>query len=275
MRNSIFARLFAGKTKERRVEVVQNITGLDSERARRLLRATETDDWSRVPDEDLKLREIDEEEKLNRFRDLHRSFERMIVGAICIERGKREPSLDKAIMTAADRSALKLMHFGGIELDKKGNFKEEDLPRYFGLFDELVYFYMHMTLRIAHGQGFSQTEISKLQQEVFTVIIWTMVEAPFGHWLEEVKAKIKADHYQNMNSAEFEYGSCKEIYPTDDPLTMGNSVYATLARNIEERLGKSHNPEISFQIILEVSEQLCAQPFPKLLASVRESLNRK
>jgi hypothetical protein len=73
-----------------RVEVVQNITGLDTKRARRILRASWTSDWSRVPDEDLRLREIDEEEKLNRFRDPYRSFERMVVAAICIEQAKRK-----------------------------------------------------------------------------------------------------------------------------------------------------------------------------------------
>ena len=125
------------------------------------------------------------------------------------------------------------------------------------------------------GQGFSEPEITALQHEVFPPIIEGMVEGPTGHWPEEAKAKIKSEHYENVNSAEFEYASCKEVYPTNDPLALGDSVYATFARNIEKQLGKAHNPELSFQIIMQASEQLCAQPFPKLLRSIRKTLKSR
>jgi hypothetical protein len=91
-------------------------------------------------------------------------------------------------------------------------------------------------------------------------------------WPEEYKGKIKAEHYENLDSAQFEYASCKGIYPTEDPFAMGNSVYATLARNIEKRLGQSHEPELSHLIIFEVSEQPRALEFPKLIAAARKAL---
>jgi hypothetical protein len=184
-------------------------------------------------------------------------------------------ALVKAIFTATHGAAKNLMGLGGIELDNKGDIKEEDSPRHEMLFSELLYFYMHMTLRLAHGQGFSEPEITELQHEVFPSMIEGTVEGPMGHWPEEIKETIKAEHYQNVNSAELEYASCKEVYPTRDPLAMGNSVYATLARNIEKQLGRSHNPEISLQIILEVSEQLRAQPFPELLRAAHKVIKSR
>jgi hypothetical protein len=131
---------------------------------------------------------------------------------------------------------------------------------------------MHITLRLAHGQHFSGPEIEKLQENLYPPIVEGTVEGPMGHWPEDQKDKIKAEHYQNITSAEFEYASCREIYPTNDPVAMGNSVYATLARNIEKRLGHSHNPELSLSIIFEVSEQLRALEFPKLISAARKAL---
>ena len=183
---------------------------------------------------------------------------------------KREDPLSalaKAIFTATHRVTEKLRPLGGIE---GREIKKEDFLRYEMLHSELLYFYMHMTLRLAHGQHFSEPEIKKLQQNLFPPIIEGIVEAPMGHWPEEKKAAIKAEHYENLDSAESEYASCKGIYPTDDPLAMGNSVYAALARNIEKQLGLPHNPELSLTIILEVSGQLRSQPFPKLIANARE-----
>jgi hypothetical protein len=180
----------------------------------------------------------------------------------------KEPfsALSKAIFTAAHRVTKKLLPSDWMEGTE---IKKEDFSRYDMLFSELLYFYMLITLRLAHGQHFSEHEIDKLQENLFPTIIEGTVEGPMGHWPEEEKAAIKAEHYQNINSAGFEYASCKGIYPTDDPLATGNSVYATLARKIEKRLGKSHDPQLSFIIISEVSEQLRTLGFPKLITGVR------
>jgi hypothetical protein len=184
-------------------------------------------------------------------------------------------ALCRAIMTAAHRSSKKLMALGGIELNNEGELKKEDWPRYEMLLSELLYFYMHITLRLAHGQRFSEPEITKLQHEVFPPIIEGMVEGPMGHWPEDAKAKIKAEHYQNANSAELEYASCKEVYPTGDPLAVGNSVYATLARNVEKQLGRPHDPTLSLTIVLEASEQLRGKSFPKLLKAAHEVIKSR
>jgi hypothetical protein len=180
-------------------------------------------------------------------------------------------ALITALINAAHRSAKKLIQFGDVEVfNEEGGLKKEHLPRYEMLFSEILYFYMHLMLRLAHGQGFSEPEITTLQNRFFPPIIEGVVEGAMGHWPEEAKAKIKAEHYQNMDSAEFEYGSCKEVYPIDDGRAEGKSAYATFARNIEKQLGRSHSPNLSLRIIWEASKQLRAQRLPKLLASVRE-----
>jgi hypothetical protein len=58
-------------------------------------------------------------------------------------------ALAKAIFTATHRATEKLRPLGGMEGTE---IKKEDFPRYEMLFSELLYFYMHITLRLAHGQ---------------------------------------------------------------------------------------------------------------------------
>ena len=86
--------------------------------------------------------------------------------------------LGTAIMTAAHRAAGRLMGYGGIKTDPHGNLKEEDMPRYEMLYSELLYFYVHITLRLAHGQHFREAEITKLQQRIVPPIIEGTVEGP-------------------------------------------------------------------------------------------------
>jgi hypothetical protein len=66
----------------------------------------------------------------------------------------KEPlaALTSAVLTATHRATEELRVPGGIEL------KEGDWLRYETLFSELLYFYMHITLRLAHGGGFTEPE---------------------------------------------------------------------------------------------------------------------
>jgi hypothetical protein len=66
----------------------------------------------------------------------------------------------------------------------------------------------------------------------------------------------------------------KEVYPIEDPETLRDSVYAKLARKIEEKLGSEHNPEIAFQIILATSERLRETNIPNLLREIRPNLRK-
>jgi hypothetical protein len=178
------------------------------------------------------------------------------------------PHLVKAILSAAHRAAESLRPIAGIdgpEISKEG------FLRYEVLFSEFLYFYMHVTLRLARGQGFAFSEIEKLQNEVIPNIIEGTI-GPVRHWPEEMKEKIKKEQYENVNSAEFQYAHCDGVYPTNDPFAMGNSVYATLARNIEQRLGKDHDPFLSLTIIKTASEKMGELEFPKLITAIRTAL---
>jgi hypothetical protein len=111
-----------------RVEVVQEVTGLDSEKARRILRASWTMDWSQVPDEDLKLREISQEEDVKRKFDPYRRFERMVVTAICIEQAKRKTrSHGQSQRMASDQARGSNIYLDGLYAKLERIF-DEDFP---------------------------------------------------------------------------------------------------------------------------------------------------
>jgi len=57
-------------------------------------------------------------------------------------------------------------------------------------------------------------------------------------------------------------------------VTLGDSIYAKLARKIEEKLGRDHNPEIAFQIIRATSQRLLETNIPNLLREIRPNLHK-
>ena len=78
------------------------------------------------------------------------------------------------------------------------------------LFYEFVYFFMHMTMRYAFGQ-LSESQIRKLQGFLGPLIAGTAIDSFFLHWPEDLKDKMRSEFYNNLNNAELEYGTSKEL----------------------------------------------------------------
>jgi hypothetical protein len=96
----------------------------------------------------------------------------------------------------------------------KKDSKEFD-RKYITTLCEFMYFFMHFTNRLAfHYLGKEKRE--KLQDELSPPTIHATIEALFGHWPQNLKNGIKEEFYQNLNNAEIEYSTCKEIFLTPE-----------------------------------------------------------
>lgn len=83
------------------------------------------------------------------------------------------------------------------------------------VFYELLYFYMHMTMR-ATAQ-LTESQITKLQAYLSPTISATAIDSYCAHWPEDLKQKMIAEFYDNLNKAESEYTECtKNIKATGD-----------------------------------------------------------
>ena len=112
---------------------------------------------------------------------------------------------------------------------------------------EFIYFFMHMTNRIAFGNLGDERRI-KLQNELAPIIIDPTIESFFGHWPKKLKEGIESDFYMKLNDAEIEYSDCKQLLPKDNPFS-DKALFSKLAKNVAELSGHSHNQEMLIQII--------------------------
>jgi hypothetical protein len=102
---------------------------------------------------------------------------------------------------------------------------------------EFMYFFAHMTDRVAFAQlGYERRE--KLLAILGPLIAEPAIEAFFGHWPDDLKAKMLSEFYQKMNDAQLDYSTCHELISKDNPIT-GNALFSKLARNVAELCGDS------------------------------------
>ena len=114
---------------------------------------------------------------------------------------------------------------------------------------EFIYFFMHMTNRIAFGKLGDERRI-KLQGQLAPLIIDSTIKSLFGHWPQKLKQGIKNEFYEKLNDAEIEYSGCKEFLPKDNPFS-DKALFSKLAKNVAELFGHTNNPEMLIQIITQ------------------------
>jgi hypothetical protein len=139
----------------------------------------------------------------------------------------------------------------------------------FALRQQFLYYFIHITKRLAFSSGYNPQEMDDLGSVLFLLLEGSVEEVP-----EFVRKRTLEIALHNGNVAEMDYATAKGVYPENDPAALGESVYAKLARRIEEKLGQQHNPEIAFQIIVATSEQLIKAGVSPLLEQIRPFLNQ-
>lgn len=124
--------------------------------------------------------------------------------------------------------------------------KEKDLAEML-VFYEYLYFFMHLTLRLAFNK-FTKTQMEKLQEYMGPVIVGTAIDSYIKHWPEDLKEKMKNEFYDKLNQAELEYSECKVILDKDNPFS-DKALFTKLAKNLTEVTGYNNNPAKIVEII--------------------------
>ena len=142
------------------------------------------------------------------------------------------------------------------------NYKEkQELEIY--LFYEFIYFFMHLTNRIAFSEMNSQ-QIIRLQKYIGPIITETAVNSFFNHWPEDYKSKMISEFYVNINKAEFEYSESKELLSKEKQFT-SNSLFSILARNINDLLKNSINPAIMTAVLIITTKEFSEMKLTELI----------
>jgi len=159
--------------------------------------------------------------------------ERLTKEIIAKVRQEQQPisDLGAAIASAAMRcgEAMKPhVHFGS---------EEKNTEQAIYVCFEFLYFFMHMTDRIAYSQLGSDRR-SKLMEALDPLIVGPAIDAFFDHWPEDRKAGMRSEFRRKLNIAQREYSACRGLVSDVNPVT-GDSLFSTLARHVAELCGKS------------------------------------
>jgi hypothetical protein len=140
------------------------------------------------------------------------------------------------------------------------------------VFFEFLFFFMHMTNRSAHSQGFTSEQIEKLQQSVYPDVIAVAIDSFMLHWPEEYKVKIRDEFYDNVNSADVEYSTSKRLMSEGYKPLSGDSLLDKLSRNVAAKMDKPYNPEVLIQALTAALEELRNANLLKLVADTRPAV---
>lgn len=78
---------------------------------------------------------------------------------------------------------------------------------------EFIYFFSHLMNRFALAMLGNDGRI-KLQNEVAPLIVIPAISGFFDHWPEDEKEKISNKFFDELNEAELDYSSCRDIMPS-------------------------------------------------------------
>ncbi|GBE17338.1 hypothetical protein BMS3Abin15_01180 [bacterium BMS3Abin15] len=127
------------------------------------------------------------------------------------------------------------------------NSKEDELTIPIDVCFEFLYFYSHLAMRYAHSI-LGQKKRTILQKKLGPLIVEPIVTAYFDHWPEDKKRGIEIDFYKNLNDAELEYSSCKELL-TKDINFEGTSLLSKLGITVADVSGNPMNHDVIMVVI--------------------------
>lgn len=104
------------------------------------------------------------------------------------------------------------------------------------IFNELVLFFMHLTVRQASGL-MSQHEMNRLQEYVGPMVADVTIDSYFQHAPQEGKAKLKSEFFHNLNNSEQEYANCSRFDSPPPPEGRSVQIFERLLNLVAERIG--------------------------------------
>jgi len=138
------------------------------------------------------------------------------------------------------------------------------------LFYEFIYFFMHMTNRLAFSK-ISTKQIQKLQEFIGPIIAETAINTFFNHWPDDYKSRMNSEFYEKVNITELEYSKSKELFSKDKPFT-SDSLFSMLARNVAELTGSSMNPATMTAILSVATNEFSEMKLAELIQSASKVL---
>lgn len=142
-------------------------------------------------------------------------------------------------------------------------------------FWEFVYFYMHMTMRAAAAQ-LTNERIEKLQGYLGPLVSSVAIDSYCAHWPDDLKRRMTAEFFENLNNAELEYSHRAKAASTS-PGEEGarermRALFMSLALNISKLVCDGHADIVVITAIFDNAlKEWAAMDLGTLIAEIKNS----
>lgn len=141
------------------------------------------------------------------------------------------------------------------------------------VFYELLYFFIHVTIRTAVAHGLTETQISKLQDYLGPLLSQTAVDTFCRHWPVELKKRIAHEFFEKLNDAEGDYSECQALMLKDKPFEK-ESLFGKLSYNVAQLWGSPFNPAVIMAATTSAVKAFTSMPLDKLIHDVAMVIDR-
>lgn len=167
---------------------------------------------------------------------------------------KNESALVKLSKTVFEKSLSGAQALKPDLENKFGKDTKEFQSKYFPVLFEFMYFFLHVTDRVAFNQ-LGPERRNQLIDSLVPPTIDATIETYFDHWPQKSKDGIRKDFYSNLNNAQTEYGSCKELFldPKDDIRALERAISGAKSKSavgqLTDNLSQLIEGGISFDVV--------------------------
>jgi hypothetical protein len=111
-----------------------------------------------------------------------------------------------------------------------------------------------------------------LQELVGPLVAECTIETVCANWPAKLKERIKAEFFDNLNKAEFEYEKCDCLLNQEEPFSQ-KSLLIKLAQNITNQCANPTDKELIWKVVETSFKRLNQMDMTRLVTAAKESLS--
>ncbi|HEY5174790.1 MAG TPA: hypothetical protein VII95_04405 [Terriglobales bacterium] len=141
------------------------------------------------------------------------------------------------------------------------------------IFYELLYFFIHLTIRTAIADGLTKTQMFKLHDYLNLSLSQTAADTFWRHLPVEQKSRIAQEFLEKLNIAEADYSECRVFIVEDKPFEK-DSLFGRLAYNVAQIWRSPSDPAVMKSALMAAAKVFTRMQLDNLIHDVAVVIDR-